>query len=287
MNKIAERVVAIMNEEELNELLMTHFENQAQTLTTGAEANLLKFKDMMDWLDDEETERWNDIKRTYKRNLLLGGTNADDKMGQVIAQMTTFSEGLYDIRKALETGVSKLRDPKPADVDFSSALDPAALSASHLADAVQVLGDLGQRLGGIEKVLSEPMPLQLEASSNTDSADASSSHLADAVQALGNLGQRLEGIEKVLSEPKTEADSDSAGVESDRSPRRVEVVTKVPKQFLDVIKAQFAVLQTWFEPLYKLTEMRGQEVDSLREAIEESRERYESLLKRIDRDIRR
>ena len=56
MNKIAERVVAIMNEEELNELLMTHFENQAQTLTTGAEANLLKFKDMMDWLDDEETE---------------------------------------------------------------------------------------------------------------------------------------------------------------------------------------------------------------------------------------
>ncbi|MEC8344384.1 MAG: hypothetical protein VXZ63_04520, partial [Planctomycetota bacterium] len=146
---------------------------------------------------------------------------------------------------------------------------------------------LGQRLGGIEKVLSEPKPLQLEASSSTDSADASSSHLADAVQAIGNLGQRLEGIEKVLSESKTEADSDSAGVESDRSPRRVEVVTKVPKQFLDVIKAQFAVLQTWFEPLYKLTEMRGQEVDSLREAIEESRERYESLLKRIDRDIRR
>ena len=287
MNKIAERVVAIMNEEELNELLMTHFENQAQTLTTGAEANLLKFKDMMDWLDDEETERWNDIKRTYKRNLLLGGTNADDKMGQVIAQMTTFSEGLYDIRKALETGVSKLRDPKPADVDLSSALDPAALSASHLADAVQVLGDLGQRLGGIEKVLSEPKPLQLEASSTTDSADASSSHLADAVQALGNLGQRLEGIEKVLSEPKTEAASDSAGVESDSSPQRVEVVTKVPKQFLDVIKAQFAVLQTWFEPLYKLTEMRGQEVDSLREAIEESRERYENLLKRIDRDTRR
>jgi len=54
MNKIAERVVSIMNDDELNELLMTHFENQAQTLTTGAEANLLKFKDMTGRLAEEE-----------------------------------------------------------------------------------------------------------------------------------------------------------------------------------------------------------------------------------------
>ncbi len=282
MNKIAERVVSIMNDNELNELLMTHFENQAQTLTTGAEANLLKFKDMMGWLSEKELERWTDIKRTFKRNLLLGGTSADDKIGQVIAQMTTFSEGLYDIRKALDSGVAKLNGAKPSQNETPSPMDPAVLSASHLADAVQVLGDLGQRLEGIERVLSEPKQVV------EDPAAMSATQLGDAVQALGDLGQRLQGIEKVLSETKSAVASKTAAKrEAAELPAKVEVVTKVPKQFLDVIKAQFAVLQTWFEPLAKLTEMRGQEVDSLRQAIEESRQRYEGLLKRIESDGRK
>ena len=282
MNKIAERVVSIMNDDELNELLMTHFENQAQTLTTGAEANLLKFKDMMGWLSEEEVERWSDIKRTFKRNLLLGGTNTDDKMGQVIAQMTTFSEGLYDIRKALDSGVSKLGGAKVAEKESPSPMDPAVLSATHLADAVQVLGDLGQRLAGIESVLAEPKKVA------EDPTGLSSQQLGDAVLALGELGQRLEGIEKVLSDTKDVVESNASPKrKKGELPAKVEVVTKVPKQFLDVIKAQFAVLQTWFEPLAKLTEMRGQEVDSLRQAIHESRQRYEDLLQRIETDVRK
>ena len=44
MNKIAEQLAPIMNDEELQTLIDSHYENQAQTLTTGAEANLLKFK---------------------------------------------------------------------------------------------------------------------------------------------------------------------------------------------------------------------------------------------------
>jgi hypothetical protein len=116
----------------------------------------------------------------------------------------------------------------------------------------------------------------------------SATQLGDAVQALGDLGQRLQGIEKVLSETKSAVASKTAAKrEAAELPAKVEVVTKVPKQFLDVIKAQFAVLQTWFEPLAKLTEMRGQEVDSLRQAIEESRQRYEGLLKRIESDGRK
>ena len=40
MNKIAERIAAIMNEEELDVLIDSHYENQAQTLTTGASSQL-------------------------------------------------------------------------------------------------------------------------------------------------------------------------------------------------------------------------------------------------------
>ena len=243
MNKIAERVVAIMNDSELTTLLMTHFENQAQTLTSGAEANLLKFKELMGWLSAEETERWSDICRTFKRNLLLGGAGADDRLGQVIAQMTTFSEGLYEIRKALERGVARLSDVEAMTHPTPSPMDPEAITATHLADAVQLLGELGTRLGGIEQAIAAQPPITLTAPTSQ--------------------GERQE------------------------RPPKIEVVTKVPAQFLDVIKAQFAVLQTWFDPLCRLTEMRGEEVDSLRNAIEESKTRYEQLLKRIDKDLKR
>ena len=52
MNKIAERVVPIMNDAELESLVQSHYENQAQTLTTGAEANLLKLKELLGELTD-------------------------------------------------------------------------------------------------------------------------------------------------------------------------------------------------------------------------------------------
>ena len=44
MNKIVEKVVPIMNDQELETLIFSHYESESQTLTSGAEANLLKFK---------------------------------------------------------------------------------------------------------------------------------------------------------------------------------------------------------------------------------------------------
>ncbi len=108
MNKIAEQIAPIMNDEELDTLIHSHYQNQAQTLTSGAQSNLLKLRELMGVLDGEDLERWNDIKRTFKRNLLLGAAGDDSQIGQVIAQMSTFSEGLNDIRGALEKGVGRL-----------------------------------------------------------------------------------------------------------------------------------------------------------------------------------
>lgn len=101
MNRLAERVQPIMNAAELEGLLDGHYENEAQTLTTGAEANLLKYKAIMGKLDAPCAERWEMITRTYGRNQLLSGTDADDKAGQVIVQLSTLSDGLKDIGRAV------------------------------------------------------------------------------------------------------------------------------------------------------------------------------------------
>jgi len=65
MNRIAEKIVPIMNDEELREILLSHYENEAQTLTTGAEANMLKFRDLTGWMSDEDLARWNEIKKRF------------------------------------------------------------------------------------------------------------------------------------------------------------------------------------------------------------------------------
>ena len=108
MNKIAERIVPIMNDDELELLIMSHYENQAQTLTTGAEANLLKFRQMTGTMTADQETRWEEICRTYKRNLVLGAAGGDDQMSQVIAQMATFSDGLDSIGSSLDKGLKQM-----------------------------------------------------------------------------------------------------------------------------------------------------------------------------------
>src|SRR5690606_11536668 len=54
MNKIAEKISPLMNEKELQILINSHYESEAQTLTTGAEANLLKFKEIIGTLFPSE-----------------------------------------------------------------------------------------------------------------------------------------------------------------------------------------------------------------------------------------
>ena len=58
----AEKVLPLMTEEEIETLIDDHYENESQTLTTGAEANLLKFREMEGNLTQEERERWEEIK---------------------------------------------------------------------------------------------------------------------------------------------------------------------------------------------------------------------------------
>lgn len=43
MNRIAEKVIPLMTDEEVEGFIFDHYENESQTLTTGVEANLLKF----------------------------------------------------------------------------------------------------------------------------------------------------------------------------------------------------------------------------------------------------
>ena len=105
MNKLAEKVVSAMNEQELNLLVEDHYVGEAQTLTTGAEHNLLKLAEMRGTLSDEQASRWEQIKKDFKRVKMMGGSE-DDPIARVTGQMTGLTEQLEGIHGAMKNNTA-------------------------------------------------------------------------------------------------------------------------------------------------------------------------------------
>ncbi|UAM96917.1 DNA repair ATPase [Polaribacter litorisediminis] len=107
MNKLVAKVVPIMNNKELEILLLSHYENESQTLTSAAESNLLKYKELGGLLTTDEKQRWETIKTTFVKNNKLKGFGNTNEMAQVLAQMMQFSEHLEGIQEVLKKGLEK------------------------------------------------------------------------------------------------------------------------------------------------------------------------------------
>ncbi|GAA2139346.1 DNA repair ATPase [Actinomadura napierensis] len=84
MNKLAERILPVMNADELETLIDDHYRAEAQTLTTGAEANLLKLAELRGVLTPEQQARWTQIKAAYVRDRTLAGHQDDPSVGALL-----------------------------------------------------------------------------------------------------------------------------------------------------------------------------------------------------------
>jgi hypothetical protein len=97
MNKIAEKVVSIMNEVELDQLILSSYENDSQTLTTDAEANMLKWKEIVGCLDEMEETRWADIKSTFIKNKAVKNEDLFLQAVMALGKLTGNLEMIKDI----------------------------------------------------------------------------------------------------------------------------------------------------------------------------------------------
>ncbi|WP_292011239.1 DNA repair ATPase [Chryseobacterium sp.] len=102
MNKLIPQIQPILKEEEVLQIVLNHYQNESQTLATDAEANMLKLKELMELNSKEEVERWEEIKKTFIKNKMIKGLGDHDRMAQVIALLSRFSEGLEGIKDVLK-----------------------------------------------------------------------------------------------------------------------------------------------------------------------------------------
>jgi MoxR-like ATPase len=294
MNRIAEKVVAIMNDDELTSLIVSNYENDAQTLTSGTEANLLKFKEMTGLATPHETERWEDIKRTFSQNVKMRGISSDDKTGQVIAQLTTLSDGLDSIRKAMAKGVDQLTEQRAEELRVAMETTAISTAAEQESDPTAFAELLTEKLTGLEQGLS----------TISDSLTSGIGQFAEeiakqtAIQQSQADAREQEAVE--TQQPSTKsATIDQAFVPPKESPpapgesrvrpaeptpveQKITVVNRVPKTVTNILRRQFELMNAWLEPIHKATRGQRAEYRKLQEKIDACMNAYSKLIKRID-----
>ena len=103
MNKLISQIVPLMNQKEVNNLILTHYENESQTLTSDTEANLLKLKEIANVATNEEVDRWEQIKSVFNKNNKFAGVDSNNQTGQVLFQLAELNDNLDGIKTAIKT----------------------------------------------------------------------------------------------------------------------------------------------------------------------------------------
>jgi hypothetical protein len=107
MNRISEKVVAVMNEAELQTLIQSSYQQDSQTLSRDGESNMLKFRELLGILTEDEQKRWDSIKSTFTQKTKLKGLSGEDSTAQVLGSIMSLRDGLDAIQNALLAATSQ------------------------------------------------------------------------------------------------------------------------------------------------------------------------------------
>jgi ATPase family associated with various cellular activities (AAA)./ATPase involved in DNA repair. len=149
MNKMAEKISAVMNQQELMQMISDHYLGEAQLLTTGAEANLLKLAELRGNITAEQDQRWQQIKTDFLRNKAMGGDDTDVG-GKVVTQLVDLSNGIQALSIAATKLVSNNHKNNTGDI-LAPILDKLTSAIKMTKPAVKVINE---PVPGLDKVLA-------------------------------------------------------------------------------------------------------------------------------------
>ena len=227
MNKMTEKLSAVMNENELNQLIDDHYLGESQLLTQGAESNLLKLGEMRGTLTEEEKARWAQIKADFLRNKAMGGEDGDTG-ARIVAQLVDLASGFNAISRQFETYLTK-NDPEQIarlreaerKVQLETQIEAQLASQKILADSVinnaKVVSDSIDN--GFEKSVSQLLQIYKHdhkaegeyLKQNQDVQKALMEQLVDAVEQLAH--NMADSLSRSLAESLIKND-DSKAVDS-------------------------------------------------------------------------
>ena len=197
MNKMAEKVVSAMNEEELERLIDDHYRGESQTLTTGAETNLLKLAEMRGTMTPEQEARWKQVKSEYGRRKMMGG-DEDDPIVRVTGTLAGLAQKLDAIRESVASAATSSAKQRAEEHSAQTkrlaaeAEERTAMASLSTKQQEEIAALLSKLDAAIAKLSAPKLDVQVRA------------ELGDETEQI--LGQQVALFERVLR-PLVEASS--------------------------------------------------------------------------------
>ncbi len=212
MNKLAEKIVAVMNDAELEALLVDHYAGESQTLTSGAEQNLLKLAELRGALTEEQAARWDEIRAAFQRRQRMGGDDDDpvlrvtsqlghlgDRVESVGESIRSAAEAATERQRGWQDALVARREQTAAETAFESALAAAQADdgdAERTGEAVgRALTPVLERIAELAAARPEPA-LDLDGVDDADGFAALATRQAEVIEVgllpvLRSLNQNL------------------------------------------------------------------------------------------------
>lgn len=226
MNKMTEKLSAVMNEEELNQLIDDHYLGESQLLTQGAESNLLKLGEMRGVLTESEKERWAQIKADFLRNKAMGGEDGDTG-ARIVAQLVDLASGFNAISSQFETYLTK-NDPEQIarlreagqqaqlDAQLNAQLEAQKILADSVINNAKVVSDSIDN--GFEKSVSQLLQIykhdhKSEGEYLKQNQDVQKALMVQLVDAVEQLAQKMaDSLSNSLTESLAKSDENQEAV---------------------------------------------------------------------------
>jgi hypothetical protein len=314
MNKLAEKIVPVMNEDELESLIEDHYQGEAQTLTTGAEHNLLKLAELRGRMDETQRARWQQIVRDFRRTKSLGG-DEDDPVVRVTSQLALVGDRLEDIGGAVRAASERHETGPDADSlgeivaplldrlgENLARLGRAPSEAAGTGTGTELVAAMGDRLSDVSRRLQEiGDSIQVAAGAVSDAGSDDElralTRLADGVEALA-VTARTDlappgGADAGMAPYLERLDATLQAVAS--APRGGEVIQALGPGVRDLIEKMVVSIGDTLLPLLRAIEKRarlGEDDHRLRAQMNRTLKNFDMLkdlleaLKKIDtRDL--
>ncbi|WP_405631422.1 DNA repair ATPase [Pseudoalteromonas sp. Ld20] len=199
MNKMAEKVVAAMNDEELENLIRDHYRGEAQTLSKGSEENLLKLGELRGTLTQEDHARYSQIKEDFVRLNKLDGAGSPVMMA--VEQMGYLHESLE--------GIASKLSKNNLSHDYSDLLQSVGVNIQGL-DNKHALAALAQSLdNGFKQTPYESGLEQLSAAIASNNNHSQLNALTKATSE-NNTNQAFNNLEQALGKHLAPLDNKAA-----------------------------------------------------------------------------
>lgn len=168
MNKMSEKISAVMNDEELAQMIDDHYLGEAQLLTSGAEDNLLKLAELRGQLSTAQTARWQQIKSDFLRNKAMGGDDSDTG-AKVVAQLVDLVSTVQNFERIAETAgqrqtkavVLAKRNTKMIGQELSNQIAKIGAVLAEKPAQVEVFAEPVPGLNGILETLAHSIEQSL------------------------------------------------------------------------------------------------------------------------------